>query len=128
MGAPSSPRAQRHFPAYGREIADLRRRGLVPVGTVVVAVDLWHLGRSYPRVVVPAELEPDGVDFTMLAGLELFLAWHSRTTQMSRLNAMVDALVAVRPAFLWVCPVDEPQRAFVAVSRRLGIAWPREGS
>lgn len=45
------------LPAFGRELLDLRRRGLVPGRTVVVSLDSWKWGRGYPQLVVTDDLD-----------------------------------------------------------------------
>lgn len=112
------------LPPFGRELLELRRRGLVPDRTVVVSLDSWEWGKSYPRLVVPPELDPSGADFSMLAAITCFVAWSSRRTPIARRESLVRAIARVRPSSLWVCDISAPHEAFFVISLSRGIERP----
>jgi hypothetical protein len=120
-----SPRRERlALPAFGRELLELRRRGFVPGRTVVVSLDSWRYGKLYQRLVVPDDLDPQVVDFRMIAGLDVFVAWSSARTRVDRRDSLIRALVRCLPRFLWCCDIAAPQESFIVVSRARGLELP----
>jgi hypothetical protein len=117
-------RNARRLPAFGRELLNLRRKGLVPGRTVVVALDSWRWGRGYPQLVVPDELDPLEIDFCMIAGIEVFLAWSSAKTRIDRRDSLIRSLVACEPRFLWCCDMAAPEESFIVISRAHGLERP----
>lgn len=116
--------ATARLPAYGRELLALRRRGLVPERTVVVALDSWSWGKAYTRLIVPSDLEPEGADFSTIAGIDCFVAWSSKISKIARRDALIRALVRCAPSFLWVVDMACPCEAFIVVSRSRGLELP----
>jgi hypothetical protein len=120
-----SPRRERlALPAFGRELLDLRRRGLVPGRPVVISLDSWHFGRAYPRLVIPGELDPAQIDLSMVAGIDTFVAWSSRISTIARRDALIRALVRCGPCFLWACDIAAPEESFIVISRARGLELP----
>lgn len=73
-------REKSHFhhstvPAYGKQLAEARAQGLTVRTSLIVALS-WNLGRAFPRLVVPEELDVAGADFSMVAGLDCIVAHH----------------------------------------------------
>lgn len=112
------------LPAFGRELVELRRRGLVPGRPVVVSLDSWRWGKAYPRLVVPADLEPEVADFSAIAGIDCFLAWSSKNTTIARRDSIIRALVRCAPCFLWSCDMAAPEESFIVISRARGLELP----
>lgn len=73
------PARKKRLPAYARELAAARRRGLVPkrqdLGHLVVAFE-WRqeCAPDYPVVVIPEDADPlDDLDWHFAAGLDVFI-------------------------------------------------------
>jgi len=109
------------LPGFGRELVELRRQGMVPARPIVVALDSWKWGRSYPRLVVAEDLDPSEADFSVVAGLECFLAWSSKVTSVARRDTLIRVLVKCAPIFLWACDMAAPHESFIVVSRAKGL-------
>lgn len=113
------------LPAFGRELLELRRRGLVPqrhlaVGHVLVLLDHWQWGRCYEsqlaRLVIAKDAEPARLDFSGAAGLDVSLVWSMRYSSPERFAAARDALLAFLPGALQVFEMDcepTPERWYV---------------
>lgn len=67
LGSPS-----RRLPAYGRELVEAQRRGL-NVPWLLIALD-WNLGRAFPRVVIPGDVQARDLDMRLARGLGCMVA------------------------------------------------------
>lgn len=133
--SPANRDSRQKLPAFGREILELRRRGLVPANErgvaepVYVLVDTWDLAkhRRY-RVVVPKEAEPADLEFAFVAGIDVFVIWRMSSTSNARRDAVLRALVAAAPRFLFVIDWEAPEHGFVVVSFKDGLIRPEYGA
>jgi hypothetical protein len=124
MNAPSSRAkapARARLPAFGRKLLALRRQGLVPACRVVVALDKWKHGRSYARVVVPEDTEPNELDFSFLAGLDVELVWSPYLTTVERRNAAIRAILKPSPERLIMWVLGTETRQVWIKSKAVGI-------
>ena len=119
-----SQKTARRLPAFGRELLQLRLRGLVPARAVVVSLDCWDWGIGSPRLVVPPDMVPEQTDFSMLAAIDIFLAWSSTITPIERRDAVVRAIARCAPSYLWVLDIAAPEDAFFVISRTRGVERP----
>jgi hypothetical protein len=87
----------RRLPAYGRELLVAQRQGY-GVPWLCIALD-WNLGRAFPRVVIPADIQADEIDFSLVAGLGCMVAHRGETIRA--LDVAEAALIAGAKA----CPV-----------------------
>jgi len=103
------------LPAFGRELLELRRRGLVPkrhlfLGHVRVLLDNWRWGRVYdgrmPKLIVPEDSDPRELSFAMLAGLDVTAVWSLRYSTSERFGILRDALLAAGINGLQVFQLD----------------------
>jgi len=102
------PRLHRlRLPAFGRELAALRRRGHVPVtktGWIIVAYG-WAMhrliGAQHPRVVVDGA--PGQYDFSALAGLDVLIAHEPQ--DRDAVHALGDAIWLCKPRSLTAAPI-----------------------
>lgn len=90
-------KSARKFPPYGKQLHDLRSKGLVPAMRVMVSTD-WQLGAAYPRIVIPACAKVDLLIFSYLAGLSVQIVHHANEAEL--ISALTDAILAVKPKFL----------------------------
>lgn len=104
----SPPPRKKRLPAYARELAAARRRGLVPkrqgLGHIVVAFE-WRpeCAPDYPVVVVPEDADPlDDLDWHFAAGLDVFVM--HRTCDRPKLERLVKALHREKSAS--ICSFD----------------------
>jgi hypothetical protein len=78
------------LPVFGHELLELRMCGRVPVPPrVVIALD-YACGRAH--VLVPADLDPELLDFRFVAGLDAWLRWAPHVTPKARCDATLRAL------------------------------------
>lgn len=62
-------------PAYAKQLAEARARGLRLSKSLVVALS-WDLGRAFPRLVVPEDFDIAAGDFSAVRGLDCIVAHH----------------------------------------------------
>lgn len=130
MSRPATHR-QHHqpLPAYGRELLELRRQGLVPAHhLVLIALDSWKWGRSsagsWYRLVISPEHDPAELDFSMVAGLDVLLCYAPAVTLVARRDAAIRKILRANPASLRVIDMVDPQLGFFIKSRKRGIELP----
>lgn len=100
MAEPPPPK--KRLPAYARELAAARRRGLVPkrldLGHLVITFE-WRqeCAPDYPVVVIPEDADPlYQLDWHFAAGLDVFIM--HRTSDRERLLRLVRALHQAKTA------------------------------
>jgi len=114
MIAEYARRARRKLPAFGRELLELRRRGLVPerhpcVGHAVLSVDNWRWAQCYAsRLVIAPEVEPEEIDFSVLAGLDVTVFWTRQITRADRFERIQAAILRAGPNALQVFEAFAP--------------------
>lgn len=95
MHADHNIRRRLRLPAFGAELADLRRQGLAPrSGVIRVAVDDWSLRGTRAdmgRVVVPDDLDPADLDLHFVSGLDVVVVYDGGRTVAARARAVIDA-------------------------------------
>lgn len=121
--------ARKRLPAYAKPLADLRRRGLRPAGeTVVIRLDTWppswHVGVGdaeiegrapavrWPQVVVPADADPELIDFGFARGLSVVLAVRPSGSPKQRVRAALNAILAAGPANVTVLDMEHLGRSW----------------
>lgn len=62
----------RRLPAFGRELVAAQRKGL-NVSWLCISLD-WNLGRAFPRVVVPVDVQARELDMRLARGLDCMIA------------------------------------------------------
>ena len=60
-------------PAYAKQLAEARARGLRLSKSLVVALS-WGLGQAFPRLVVPEDFDIAAGDFSAVRGLDCIVA------------------------------------------------------
>jgi hypothetical protein len=86
------------LPAYGRELLELRRRGLVPDPPEVrVSIDLWDWAKTRTRVVISPDSDPANLDFSFLSGLDVIVGWFPRITTLERRDAAIRSILRALP-------------------------------
>jgi hypothetical protein len=110
------------LPAFGRELLDLRRKGLVPnPPEVFVSVDSWDWAKNRTRVVVASDAEPADLDFSFVAGIDVWLGWWPDKTPIERRNATVRAILACLPLRVIMIAHEDTPRFVWIKSVQLGI-------
>lgn len=117
---------RKQLPAYGRELLELRQRGLVPrpgfmFAHVIICLDSWRWAKQHTRVVVPEDADPSALDFTMVAGLNVLLVYQTTRTLIARRDALITAMLKYLPAELVVFDMDAPHESFVVKSSARGL-------
>jgi len=114
------------LPAYGRELLELRRQGLVPErgfcnAHVIVCLDCWDIARNRCRLVVARDADPLSLDFMAVAGLDVLVAVNSTMSDQARRDATVRAILTGNPASLYELDARAPHQGRFIKSRALGI-------
>ena len=87
---------KRKLPAFARTLVAKRRQGLAPRSDLVVSCD-WELGKAWSwRVVVGDEVDPEELDFSVVAGLSCLLVGRDQ----ARLDRVAAAVAAYKPSRL----------------------------
>jgi len=118
--------APRRLPAFGRELLDIRVRGLVPARAwcnahILIILDNWNIARNRWRLVVAPDVDPEGLDFSPCAGLDVILIYDSRHAEPVRLKAAVRGILQGLPASLATFDVYQPHAMRLIKSRAVGI-------
>ena len=87
----------KRFPAFGRQLDDLRKQGRIPAKRVIVAFD-WKIGKLFPRIIIMPDAPVTKFQFRYLAGLHIQIAYHDRDAAL--LPALTDEILKIRPASL----------------------------
>lgn len=111
----------RRLPAFGRELVAAQRKGL-NVPWLCIALD-WNLGRAFPRVVVPVDVQACELDMRLVRGLGCMIVHHGAASRA------LDIGEAVLLAGATECPIFDVAlgrltltTAEVAVVRGLAVA------
>jgi hypothetical protein len=103
----------RRLPAFANTLFAKRRRGLAPQRDLLIACD-WELGKAWSwRLVVPPDVDPEELDFSVVAGLSCLLVARNQTS----LDRVANAVAAYQPMRLVGVNYDRPAiRVYVAAS------------
>jgi hypothetical protein len=107
---------RKRFPPFGKQLNDLRQKGMVPAMRVVVTTD-WKLGGAYPRIVMPSGTDVSLLNFDYLAGLNVQIVHHANEAEL--VSTLTDAILAVKPKTLVLFNFDQAKqkdREFSAIS------------
>jgi hypothetical protein len=122
----------RRLPAFGRELREVRARGLRPTDPVLVYLDRWPARRgpyAVPTLCVPDGVPAASLDWSIVRGLEV----HLLTWTGNGASEAVDALMRAGVAALtiqnfaaegdrWVVDVDARGPADAGARSAEGIA------
>ena len=112
---------KRKLPPYGKPLLEIRRAGQVPAYYMtVIALDDWNIACLFPRVIVTEDADPALLDFSMLAGLDVTIAWMPTRTTIERRNAVIREVMKIDPASLRAFDLDNVNVLWVK-SRAHGI-------
>jgi hypothetical protein len=87
----------KRFPAFGKQLDDLRKQGRIPAKRVIVAFD-WRIGKLFPRIIIMPDAPVTKFQFRYLAGLHIQVAYHDRDAAI--LPALTDEIMKIHPASL----------------------------
>lgn len=96
-------RNNKRFPAFGKELFELRCAGKVPTKIVHVVFN-WNLARAYPRLVITDEVPLSQLDFRGLAGLPVQISFHR--VDANRIDALAQQILKSRPSWLATFAID----------------------
>lgn len=86
----------RQLPAHGKKWVELRRQGLLPragIFDALVLLDHWKIVPDWPFLVIPEDKSPEDLDFTVLRGRSVTLAYASTKSDIGRVTESVDAIL-----------------------------------
>lgn len=116
------PTTRFRLPAFGRELMELREQGLIPAdGMCIVSLDSWAYGKGRARVVVTPDVEPDSLDFSFTAAIDVTLVHVPTLTSIERRDACIRALLRCNPTRLLVCTISDVIKLTWIKSRSVGI-------
>lgn len=105
----------KRFPAFGKQLDDLRKQNQIPAKRVIVAFD-WSIGKLFPRIIITPDTPVSNLQFRYLAGLHIQIAYCDRDA--AYLPDMIDALLKVKPASLAtfnLSAVERKEPAFLMI-------------
>lgn len=111
------------LPAYGKELLSLRLAGFEPpphpwFGDVIISLDSWDYANGKTRLVVTDDSDLDELDFTLVAGLYVTVAYDPTVTHVERRELLISKLLAVDVSAIFMQDMDAPGRSYFAKSRR----------
>lgn len=80
-----------------------RQAGRIP-SKVVMVVFNWYLGRAYPHIVITEDTNLETLEFGYLSGIPVQIVYS--TQDAHRVNAVVQAILAVDPSYLSTFALD----------------------
>jgi len=95
------------FPPFGKQLNELRRKGLVPSMRVIVTTD-WKLGVAYPRIVITQEQPVTSLQFNYLSGLHVQIVHFDYDNPI--LEGLVTEILSIQPATLSTFNMDAVKR------------------
>lgn len=93
----------KRLPPYGKKLMVMRQAGKIPSRPVIISFD-WNLARVYPRIIIPADANPAGLEFKFLAGIRVRIVYRSKDAH--RVDALVKEIMRVNPCFLETFALD----------------------
>jgi hypothetical protein len=122
MSAASYISSGKRLPAFGRELLQIRQRGLAPdCPLIAVCLDGWTWGKAYARCVIPPDLDPLHADLRFVAGLDTVLILSPSVTTIERRDATIRQLLACLPASLRSLEIADPILWTWIKSRKHGL-------
>jgi hypothetical protein len=115
---------RKRLPPFGRELLNIRMRGLVPATMIVVGLDTWNYGMAYARCVIPANSEPVDFNFDFVAGLDTVVIREPSLTTPERRDSALRELLACNPASLRCIELSDPIEWLWVKSRKNGLEKP----
>lgn len=112
----------KRFPAFGHQLDELRKQGLIPAKRIIVAFD-WSIGKLFPRIIITDDAPVTGLKFNYLAGLHVQIAYSDRNAAI--LPELVNEILTVKPATLSVFNISAVTRgepAFHTIHRSQSIS------
>ncbi len=97
----------KRFPAFGKQLDELRRNGLIPAQRVVCTTD-WNLGAIFPRIVIPAGINVQQLNFNYLAALSVQIVHHENEAEL--VSNLIDEILKAKPKILTVFNFDVAQQ------------------
>ncbi|GKS70223.1 hypothetical protein W03_22270 [Nitrosomonas sp. PY1] len=113
----------KRYPPYGKQLDELRRKGLVPNQRIMVTTD-WGLGKIFPRIVIPNDVAIENLNFNYLAGLGVQIIHHDSEADLVR--ALIDEILKVKPRCLVLFNYDLAKQENRDQSAFTVIQPPRE--
>ncbi|MGA8149258.1 MAG: hypothetical protein WB870_17020 [Gallionellaceae bacterium] len=84
----------RRYPAFGKQMMQLREAGQVPPNSVCVCFD-WDLAQQFPRIVIADPVAPDDLELRYLAGLDVWIAY--RDKDAAKVSELAQAILQTNP-------------------------------
>lgn len=97
----------KRFPAFGRQIDEIRKRGLIPNRRVIVCFD-WEIGTLFPRIVIMRETPPERIELRYLGGLHVQIVHYDLDAPY--LPSLIDKLMLAKPASVATFNMDAVRR------------------
>lgn len=87
----------KRYPAYGKQLNELRCKGLIPAKRVIVTTH-WHIGKLYPRIIVTPDTPVSNLQFNYLSGLHVQIVYFDRDEPI--LSDLITEILSIQPATL----------------------------
>ena len=89
--------ATKKIPPFGRQLDELRRKGLIPAQRIIVSTD-WSIGKLYPRIIVTPDTPVSSLRFNYLSGLHVQIVYFDRDEPI--LSDLITEILSIQPATL----------------------------
>lgn len=95
------------YPPFGKRLGEMRRKGLIPLMRVIVATQ-WHIGKAFPRIVIPQGQSVINLRFEYLAGLHVQIVYYDHDASI--LPDLTAEIQSINPATLAVFNMSAVKR------------------
>lgn len=95
------------WPAYGKKLDELRRKGLIPAMRVIVTTN-WSIGKLFPRIIITPGTPASSYKFNYLVGLHVQIVYFDHDAAM--LPSLTTEIMLIKPATLAVFNMDAVKR------------------
>jgi hypothetical protein len=85
------------FPPFGKQLDELRRKGLIPAKRVIVATD-WSIGKIFPRIIVTPDAPVANLRFNYLVSLHVQIVHYDHDSQI--LESLITEILSIQPESL----------------------------
>lgn len=98
---------KRKFPPFGKQLDELRRKGLIPAKRVIVATD-WSIGKIFPRIIVTPDVPVTNLRFNYLVSLHVQIVHYDHDSRI--LESLITEIQSIQPQSLSTFNMDAVKR------------------
>ena len=99
----SGDRFYKCYPAFGKQILNIRLSGKVPANLVMATFN-WNIARAYPRIIIDDKTPFDALEFCYLSGIPCQIVYGDKDAH--RVARLVQVILKAVPSFLSTFGLD----------------------